>query len=196
MISAFIANGNALREVVELLGHVCLNFTLFHFIVYFLYETHTIQYVNFWMLSLWIALWFEWIILKHNKQHLFYVFWTSKYTVNLSHKNFWTSLYRALEHLSTNLLCFFSMFLFSPEMHSLQYLNFSLFSLWISLAFFCIRRITCNWRSDVIFCHFKTCNWRSVAPQYKFWTVHGGARELLTTNLCFLYTSNFSVILI
>ena len=30
MISAFIANGNALREVVELLGHVCLNFTLFH----------------------------------------------------------------------------------------------------------------------------------------------------------------------
>ena len=71
MISAFIANGNALREVVELLGHVCLNFTLFltccffyvmfsalrevvellghvclnftlfHFIVFFLYEIHT-----------------------------------------------------------------------------------------------------------------------------------------------------------
>ena len=29
MISAFIANGNALHQVVELLGHVCLNFTLF-----------------------------------------------------------------------------------------------------------------------------------------------------------------------
>ena len=65
MISAFIANGNTLREVVELLGHVCfnphsvfdmlffalhevvellghvyLNFTLFHFIVFFLYEIH------------------------------------------------------------------------------------------------------------------------------------------------------------
>ena len=29
MISAFIADGNALHAVVELLGHVCLNFTLF-----------------------------------------------------------------------------------------------------------------------------------------------------------------------
>lgn len=66
MISVFIANGNALREVVELLGvcmfehhfvfdvlffaprevvellgHVYLNFILFHFIVFFLYEIHT-----------------------------------------------------------------------------------------------------------------------------------------------------------
>ena len=37
--------------------------------------------------SLWNSLWFEIIILKHKKQHIFYVFWTSKYTVNLSHKN-------------------------------------------------------------------------------------------------------------
>ena len=29
MIIAFFAKGNALHEVVELLGHVCLNFTLF-----------------------------------------------------------------------------------------------------------------------------------------------------------------------
>ena len=36
MISAFIANGNALREVVELLGHVCLNFTLFFTCFFFL----------------------------------------------------------------------------------------------------------------------------------------------------------------
>ena len=66
MISAFIANGNALREVVELHGHVCLNltlcfdvlffalhevvellghvylnFTLFHFIIFLLYEIHS-----------------------------------------------------------------------------------------------------------------------------------------------------------
>lgn len=66
MIYAFIANENALYEVVELLGHVCLNFTLFfdvlffaprevvellghfwlnftqfHFIVFLLYEIHT-----------------------------------------------------------------------------------------------------------------------------------------------------------
>ena len=71
MIYAFIANENALcevvellghvclkftlffdmlffdvlffapREVVEVLGHVCLNFTQFHFIVFLLYEVHT-----------------------------------------------------------------------------------------------------------------------------------------------------------
>ena len=35
MISAFIVNGNALREVVELLGHVCLNFTLFFDVLFF-----------------------------------------------------------------------------------------------------------------------------------------------------------------
>ena len=126
---------------------------------------------------------------RTQKNNFFFVFWTWKYKVNLSRKIFWTSLQRALELLSTNLLSFyFSILLFSPEMHSLQYLKFSLFSLWISLAFFCIRRITCNWRSDVIFCHFKTCNWRSDVPQYKFWTVHEGAREL-SCNKCefFIY---------
>jgi hypothetical protein len=119
-------------------------------------------------------------------------FWTWKYKVNISRKNFWTSPDRGLELLSTNLLSFyFSIVLFSPEMHSFQYLNFLLFSLWTSVAFLCICRITRNWRSDVIFCHLKTCNWRSDAPQYKFWTVHGGARELLATNLSFyiLWTS-------
>ena len=35
MISAFIVNGNALREVVELLGHVCLNFTLIFDVLFF-----------------------------------------------------------------------------------------------------------------------------------------------------------------
>ena len=35
MISAFIANGNAPREVVELLGHVCLNFTLIFDVLFF-----------------------------------------------------------------------------------------------------------------------------------------------------------------
>ena len=38
MISAFIVNGNALREIVELLGHVYLNFTLF-LTCYFLFVT-------------------------------------------------------------------------------------------------------------------------------------------------------------
>ena len=35
MISAFIANGNALREVVELLGHVYSNFTLIFDVLFF-----------------------------------------------------------------------------------------------------------------------------------------------------------------
>ena len=35
MIFAFIVNGNALREVVELLGHVCLNFTLIFDVPFF-----------------------------------------------------------------------------------------------------------------------------------------------------------------
>ena len=56
--------------------------------------------MNFWLLSLWTSLWFERVILKHKKQHIFYVFWTSKYTVNLSHKNFWTFPRRALELLA------------------------------------------------------------------------------------------------
>ena len=80
---------------------------------------------------------------------------TWKYKVNLSRNNFWTSPDRALELLSTNLLSFYFLyFYFSPEMHSLHYLNFSLFSLRTSVTFLCIRRITRNWRSDVMFCHF------------------------------------------
>jgi hypothetical protein len=160
-------------------------------IFYFLFEIKLLPNNN------WTSLWIERIILKDKKTIYFLCFRTWKYKVNLSRKNFWTSHNRALELLSTNLLSFyFSILLFSPEMHSLQYLNFALFSLWTSVTFLCIRWITRNWRSDVIFCHFKTCNWRSDVPQYKFWTVHEGARELLATNLSFLYTSNFSVILI
>ena len=117
MISAFIANGNALREVVELLGHVCLNFTLFltcyffdmlffalrevvellghvclnftlfHFICIFLMKYTPCSTWTSGCYHFWTSLWFERIILKHKKTY-FYVFWTSKYTVNLSHKNF------------------------------------------------------------------------------------------------------------
>ena len=119
---------------------------------------------------------------------------TWKYKVNPSYKNFWTSPDKALELLSTNLLSFyFSILLFSPKMQSLQYLNFSLFSLWTSVACLCIRRITRSWRSDIISYYFKTCNWRSDVPKYKFWTVHRGARELLATNLSTFSACKFCI---
>ena len=41
------------------------------------------------------------------------------------------------------------------------------------------------------FCHFKTCNWRSNVPQYKFRTMHAGARELIATNLSFFLYFKF-----
>ena len=41
MISAFIVNGNAMREVVELLEHVCLNFTLFFDVMFFARNSQT-----------------------------------------------------------------------------------------------------------------------------------------------------------
>ena len=57
------------------------------------------------MISLWTSLWFEWIILKHNKQHLFMYF---------GHLNTrWTSLTRIFElslaeHLNFSSFCFLS----------------------------------------------------------------------------------------
>ena len=44
MISALIVNGNALREVVELLGHVCLNLTMFLTCCFL----HCVKSLNFW----------------------------------------------------------------------------------------------------------------------------------------------------
>ena len=93
---------------------------------------------------------------KMQKIISFLCFWTLKYKVNLSRKNFWTSPDKALELLSTNVLSFyFSILLFSPEMQSLQYLNFSLFSLWTCVTFLCICRITRNCRWDAFFAILK-----------------------------------------
>ena len=82
----------ALRAVVELLGHVCLNFTLFHFIVFFLiWNTHHVVRELLVIITLNFSLVWENYFKTQKTTYIFYVFWTSKYTVNLLYKNFWTS---------------------------------------------------------------------------------------------------------
>ena len=106
----------------------------------------------------WTSLWIERIILKR-KNNFLLSFWTWKYKVNLSRKNFWTSRDRALELLSTNLLSFYFLYFYSHlkciacstwTSHCFHYI-------WTSVTFLCIRQITHNWRTTWTSCnkHFK-----------------------------------------
>ena len=95
----------ALREVIELLGHLYLNFTLFHFFVLFLiWNTHYVVRELPVVITLNFSLVWE-NYFKTQKITYFYVFWTSKYTVNLSQKNCSTLPRRALELLATIFPC-------------------------------------------------------------------------------------------
>ena len=63
------------------------------------------------------------------KTNSFLCFWTWKYKVNLSRKNFWTSPDKALELLSTNIFSFYFLYFYS-------HLKCILCSTWTSRCFY------------------------------------------------------------
>ena len=69
MISAFIANENALHQLVELLGHVCLNLTLFLTCCFL----QCVKKLNFWGMSIWTSLCFLHVI-EGRTSHFLHVF--------------------------------------------------------------------------------------------------------------------------
>ena len=107
--------------------------------------------------------------------------------LNFSGANTWTSFNKPFK------LLFFYTFILTWNAF-LAVIELLVVSLWTSATFLCIRRITRNWRLDVIFCHFLKHVIGGQTSCYEPCTeVHVNFLQQIWV---FLYTSNFSAILI
>ena len=107
--------------------------------------------------------------------------------LNFPGKSTWTSLNKPFK------LLFFYTFSLTGNAF-LAVIELLVVSLWTSATFLCIRRITRNWRLDVIFCHFLKHVIGGQTSHYEPCTeVHVNFLQQIWV---FLYTSNFSAILI